>query len=175
MRKTILSSLILAAVLISAAPAARAQGQSGIGVGVETLITSEFYTDPLPGVATLTYDTGLFQIGGMLMLLSVDDSVTVLGAGGRFYYGIHRGERSDFAVGGGLALINTDVAGAPDSTTDFHLEGGGKIRAFLTSNVALTSTVGIGFVIADNDGGNEDVFGITGNLNASVGISYYFW
>jgi len=173
MRKTIIISLTLAAVLISAAPAAQAQDRAGIGVGVETLITSEFY-DPFPGVATLTYDTGVFQIGGMLILLSVEDNVTVMGAGGRFYYAIHRGERSDFSVGGGLALVNTDPDGAADSTNDFHLEGGGKIRAFITPNVALTSSLGIGFVLADDDSG-PDVFGITGNLNASVGISYYFW
>ena len=174
MRKTIIISLALAAVLFGAVPAAQAQERAGFGVGVETLITSEFYTDPLPGIATLTYDTGVFQIGGMLMLFSYDDNFTVLGAGGRFYYGIHRGERSDFSVGGGLALVNTDPEPG-SSYTDFHLEGGGKIRAFITPNVALTTSLGIGFVIADNDGGDQDVFGLTGNLNASVGISYYFW
>jgi hypothetical protein len=169
MRKTIIL-IGFASVLLAAAPA-EAQDRSGIGVGVETIITNEFGT-PFPGVATLTYDTGVFQIGGMLAFVSVEDTVTVLGAGGRFYYGIHRGERSDFAVGGGIALVNTNPDGPGDSNTDFHLEGGAKIRAFITPNVALTTALGLGIVLADND---TDIFGIVGNLNGSVGVSYYFW
>jgi hypothetical protein len=171
MRKTIIL-IGFASVLFAAAPA-EAQERSGFGLGVETTITSEF--DALPGVATFTYDTGVFQIGGMFTLVAVDDTVTVIGAGGRFYYGIHRGERSDFAVGGGIALVNSDPAGGGDSSTDFHVEAGAKIRAFITPNVAMTTALGLGILIADNDGGNQDVFGIVGNLNGSVGISYYFW
>jgi hypothetical protein len=172
MRKTIIL-IGFASVLTAAAPA-QAQGRSGFGLGVETTITSEFGT-PFPGVATFTYDTGTFQIGGMFTLVAIDDTVTIIGAGGRFYYGIHRGERSDFAIGGGLALINSDPAGGGDSTTDFHLEGGAKIRAFITPNVALTTALGLGIILADNDGGDQDVFGIVGNLTGAVGISYYFW
>ncbi|HTM19395.1 MAG TPA: hypothetical protein VL172_02770 [Kofleriaceae bacterium] len=172
MKQTIFLSAI-ATVLYTAAPA-HAQARSGIGVGVETTVTSELVA-PYPGVATLTYDTGVFQIEGLLTFISYDNNVTYLGAGGKFWYGIHRGERSDFSVGGGLAIINTNPDGPGDSATDFHLEGGAKIRAFLTPNVALSTTLGLGIVIADNDGPNDDVFGIAGNLLGSVGLSYYFW
>jgi len=165
-------------LLIAAAAPARAQGRSGFGVGAETLLTGEFDTyfgNVYPGVATLTWDSGMFQVEGMLLFADVDNGGTLLGLGGRFYYVIHQGDRSDFSVGGGLALVNVNPDGPRDSWTDIHLEGGGRLRAFLTPNVAFTAGVGIGVLMADNDGDNQDAFGLVGQLMGSLGFTYFFW
>lgn len=178
MHKTIVTGSVLALVLVLVGPA-EAQPRSGVGIGIETNLGGELPVTgvaPLPGAVTLTYDTGSLYAGGSLTFLNIDDSATVFAIGGRGYFPIHDGDRSDFALGGGFTIINTDF-NAGESDTSFLIELGGRLRAFLTANVALSAGVGIGILVADSGGPppDDNAVGLLGNLTGSAGISYFFW
>lgn len=159
------------------APATTTTESSNMALGIETFITG----DLIPGVGnvaatglpTFTWDANTFHIDASLLFASVDNAGDILGLGGKAYFRVHRGSRSGFFVGGGLLLVNVN----PDvgnGGTDIHLEVSAKIRAWLTPNVAVHTTVGIGAVIGDNDNNTPDVIGLGGRLLATVGISYHF-
>ena len=174
-RSLILAVFIATSMLLPRA--ADGNEKTGLGIGAETFLTTPLATFGVtPGVATLTYDTSVWRVSGLLAMLTQEDSVTILGFGGRFYYPIHRRHDSDFSIGGGLAILNTNPDPG-DSDTSFHIEGGAQLRAFLTDNVALSSTVGLAIVVADDDGPAPDdsSFGILGQLVGSFGVTYFFW
>lgn len=180
MRNLSISFLAALAFTLATTQSASAQERSGVGVGVGTMLTSQLspFGGAAPGVAQLTYDTGAFYITGMLALTVEDEDETVIGIGGRFYFPVHNGDRSDFSLGGGLALVNTDpdAAGA-ESDTSVFMEFGGRMRAFLNANVALDAGVGIGILVADEGGAapDDNAFGLLGNLVGSLGMTYFFW
>ncbi len=179
MRKHTLMILAIASFLGVLAAPARAQ-RSGVGIGVETVLTGELATyggTNYPGAATVTYDSGTFYAGGMLSLVNVDNGGTIFGLGGRFYFPVHRGSSSDFALGGAVAIVNNNPDGPAETDTSVHLEVGGRIRAWLTPNVSLDAGVGIGILVADQGGPppNDNAFGLLGNLVSNLGISYFFW
>lgn len=150
---------------------------SSIGVGVQTFITGDLVpglgNTPAPGLPTVTYDAGKFHIDGSLVFALIDNVADVFGLAGKAYVRLHEGSRSEFFLGGGLMLLNID----PDvgsGGTDIHLEASAKIRAWLTPNVAVHTSVGIGVVMGDEDNNTPDVIGLAGRLLATVGISYHF-
>ncbi len=133
-------------------------GQSGIGLGAEATLTG------LAG-ATFIYDAGPWRIdvvAGMEDQDRGDDPEFFLA--GRFFWVIHRGERSDFSLGGGVGLLTND------RDTDIHIEGGAQVRVFLSDNVALNGSFGLGLVAGDNDR-----TGVGGQLLGAAGIAYYFY
>lgn len=167
---TLLAGLLLVAgLLASSATSAQAQEDmsmaspsqaSGIGVGVESMLSG-------PSGPTLVYQTPTFHVEGILGVFDRPNTSILLA--GRFYYQVHSGELSDFSVGGGLGLLNTDAPG--DNDTDIHLEAGAKIRVFLAPNVALSSSLGMA-VVADDA---NDTAIIAGRLQGTMGITYFFF
>jgi hypothetical protein len=180
MRKLSIPFLAAIALTLATTAPASAQDRSGIGVGVGTMLVSELspFGGASPGVAQLTYDTGSFYVSGLLAMAVEDGGDTVLGLGGRVYFPVHNGDRSDFAIGGGLALVNTDPdSPMMESDSSVFMEFGGRMRAFLNANVALDMGLGIGIVVADDGGPGPDnnAFGLVGNLVGSLGATYFFW
>ena len=176
MRKLPLIS-IAGLVLLLGSPSANAQraeasfeasasGSSaggGIGVGVEATLTG------LAGAA-LVYDAGTFRIDGVLGFASRGDTDFFLA--GRFWYVLHTGDNSDFAIGGGLGIVDDDNGGpmGDNDDIDIHIEAGAQIRAFLTSNVALSAAGGFGFILDEGD----DFLGFGGQLMGTMGMTYFF-
>ncbi len=148
-------------------PAASAQGSSsaglGLGLGVEATLTG------LSGAA-LVYDAGAFRIDGVLGIATQGNTDFFLA--GRFWYVLHTGDNSDFAIGGGLGIEDDDGGGpmGDENDIDLHVEAGAQIRAFITANVALSASGGFGFIVDEGD----DFLGFGGQLMGTMGVTYFF-
>ncbi|MEM9490961.1 MAG: hypothetical protein AAGC55_17565 [Myxococcota bacterium] len=151
MNRCALSLLIaVTALLIPATSSA----ERGFGLGAQVMLTG-------PVGASVTYDTGVFHIDG---LLGLDDNDVTLG--GRFFYRVHDRGVSDLSIGGGLAIVD-------EGDTDVHLEAGAKIRVWLVSNVAFNATVGVGLIIQGEDDAYNDLV-LGGQVTGLLGITYFF-
>jgi hypothetical protein len=168
---------ILAAVLLAAsAGVASAGGQAGsLGVGAEYQIASGLFGGaavagvPIGG-PSVNYDAGAFHVGGYLTIADGDGpDNTTIGLGGRFFYHVHSTAMSDFSVGGTLGFVNFDV-GPDDRNTALFLEPGVQIRAFITSNVALSFNAGLVIGAIDASG-----FAMAGQATGVAGVHYYFF
>lgn len=162
------NSLMIAAFLFLAPAAAHAGGSEGtIGVGAEMNLFGI-------GGASVNYDAGDFHVGGFLGFADSDDTGdhTEIRLGGRFYYHLHSTAMSDFSAGGGLGFVHEDATSdtADDDHTDFYIDLGAQMRAFITSNVALSFGLGIGVATADAEG-----VIVSGQPNISGGVHYYFF
>ena len=146
-------------------------GTRSIGVGVEQTLGGI-------GSATFVYDAGRWHIDALLGFRTVDvgaDDYREISLAGRFFFTIHRAERADFSIGGGIGLINTDLA--DEGGTAIHLEGAAKIRAFLVPNVALSASLGLLIVASDDEDLIDDADTISlGNaqLGGAFGLTYFF-
>lgn len=174
--KACIASLIAVLALTLSASTASAQegGQRGLGVGAQSMLTSDSILHFNGGVAggSITYDAGAFHIDGIFGLFSRNG--TSFGLGGRFWYTIHGGGLADLSVGGGLGFADDDDGDG----TDVHFEAGLKMRLFLVSNVALSATLGLGFIFEDDDDGDgdadDDTFVLAGQNVSGMGITYFF-
>jgi hypothetical protein len=180
-RQLLVSCALGAALSVAIAPrTAAAQGSeaSGVGVGVQGMLTSAteiptgvdtFVDVPVLAGPAVTYQTPKFHVDGILSY-GDDDSVTVLGVGGRFYYELHSTQASDLSVGGGIGFMSVDFGIDSDSAILF--EAGGKIRAFLAPSVAVNASLGLGYIagLADRD---YILFG--GQLVGAIGVTYFFF
>lgn len=154
--------------MLSGAASAPAYAQDGaggasLGLGAEAMLTG-------PGGAALVYDMGQLRIDGILSFVSANG--TNIGLGGRALWVVHKGANSDFSLGGGLGFINSDPDGPADSTTDLHVDAIAQVRAFLTDNVAVSTSFGFG--VAFNDGEEDNRFGFGAQFVSSAGLVYYF-
>ncbi|MCK6547497.1 hypothetical protein L6R52_16735 [Myxococcota bacterium] len=147
------------------------------GLGVETMLISPFLgagnvVNGPGGALALSYDASRFRIDGLLSLAHTESDVTLFGLGGRFFYVVDKGKTADFSVGGGLALgfADDDDGNDEDSDLRLSLEGAAQIRVFLASNVAFSTTVGLGFSFGDA----PFVMGLGGQLSGALGLIYYF-
>ena len=156
--KQIITLATLALTLI-ALPAASAQAE-GLGIGAQAMLTG-------PTGASLTYDAGPFHVDGIFGLTAGNE--TRFGLGAQFWYVINGGGVADLSVGGGIGVEDEG-----NDDTDFHLSGGLKLRLFLVSNVALSSTLGLGFIFDDDDVNDEEDIVLTGQTLGSMGITYFF-
>lgn len=154
-----------------------AGGGAAWGVGVETPITFSLAGGGLAGIApiglaSVVYDAGNFHVDGLLGFATVEDGDTLIDLGGRVFFVVHDSAAADFSLGGGLSILHTspdnDLA---DDDTDIHLEGGAKIRAFITPNVSMHAQVGVGVLLEDE---GSDVLGIFGELFGGFGVTYFF-
>jgi hypothetical protein len=163
--RTPCSVAIAALCLAAAAPAARAQGSEGVGlgVGVESSLTG------ISGPAVV-YQAPNFHVHGILGLFDTDGR-TQIDLAGRFFWKLHSTAASDFGLGGGLGIRNIDNDPG-ESDTQLHLELGAQIRAFVTANVALGATLGLGF---DNGEGDDDLTLLDGQLVGAIGLTYFFF
>jgi hypothetical protein len=178
MRKLMIIAAIATVGLIVSARAAHAQEKpTGVGVGVETLLTASIpgtSFSQAPGAATFVYSGGVFHIDALLTFISYEENDLIFGVGGRFFYQVHGNARADFSIGGGLGIIHTDHEPDPqDDETDIHLEIATKLRTFIAPNVAIHAVMGLGIVLADNPGG--DRIGLVGQLAGSFGLTYFFF
>jgi hypothetical protein len=162
--RALFSVLSIASLLTLARPAAAAPG-GGTGIGVGAARTLTDISGP-----TLVYQAPMFHLEGMLGFLDSQGNTTI-DAAGRFFYEIHTAAAADFSLGGGLGFSNLD--NGADTFTDLHLELGAQIRAFVTSNVALTAALGFGIVSVD--GAGDNIVSLLGDLTGGFGINYFFW
>jgi hypothetical protein len=155
----------------------------GPGVGMESNLGG------LTG-ASFVYDFGKFRIDALFGLShesNVNGSgvdITDFGIAGRFFYVVHRMERADFGLGGGLGIVHESLSdGAGPNETNIQIELAAQIRVFLAPNVALLGSLGFAVTTADNEvllGGavvgarGNGTFGIGGQLLAGFGATYYF-
>src|SRR5215813_3017737 len=173
MRKTLVISLLLCA---SVAASQELVDGHGPGVGVE---------ENLGGLTggSFVYDAGRFRVDAILgiahLSLHGGGSITDFGIGGRFWYVLHRMERADFSIGGGVAIVHEDNP----SDTNVHLELAAQIRVFIAPNVSLSGSLGFVIVTADNDvildgpvttNNGTGAFGFGGQLLAGLGATYFF-
>jgi hypothetical protein len=163
MRTTLVSLLVLG-TLATAANAQTAEGH-GPGIGVE---------QDLGGLTggTFVWDGGSFRIDvlfGLAHLSIPGPDETDFGIGGRFWFVVHRMERADLGIGGGVAVVREEIGDQHE--TNIHIEGGAQIRAFIAPNVALLASLGLTIVTADNFIiNNSPVVGMTNNATGSVGV-----
>lgn len=163
-RIALIASAASLVALTSTASAQEAERPTALGVGIQGFLVDGLATGP-----SVTFQTPMFHIEGILSVIDDAGDDTDVGIGGRFWYAISQTERSDFSVGGGLALlIDDDMAG--DDDTDIELDLGAQLRAFIVPNVAISATLGFGVVVTDGD----DFLGLVGDLLGQVGISYFF-
>jgi len=174
--RTAIVCLVLALTASTAAAQEVVVEGHGPGVGIE---------ENLGGLSggSFVYDAGKFRIDAILGIAHTSDrgngSDTVFGLGGRFFYVVHRMERADFSLGGGLAIVHDDAA----SETNVQIELSAQIRAFIAPNVALFGSLGFVIVTADNalilngpitSNNGDGAFGFGGQLLAGFGVTYYF-
>jgi hypothetical protein len=133
----------------------------GLGLGAESLLLDG------GGSVALTYAAPSFRFQGLLGLTVVEDGPTLLTAGGRFLFRVHRAGRADFSVGPGIGLGFRD---APlDDDLFVTLEGVAQARVFVVESVSLNGSLGLGLRIDD-----RFALGIGGNLTGGLGFTYYF-
>jgi len=169
------TSLLTSLLLCAAVGTASAGGQAGsIGVGAQYQLSGI-------GGLSINYDAGQFHVGGSLGFSDPQGAEpATFELAGRFYYHVHHSAFADFGLGGSIGFASVPVGmGGNTRNTDVFLEPGFEIRAFLSSNVALSATAGI--VIGAADAGGVAIAGSTiggtgGPLfDAGVGIHYYFY
>jgi hypothetical protein len=170
------TKLAVMALLACGATPALAGGQpDSLGVGAEYMMNG------VAGGLSLNYDLGKLHFGGFLSFLDGggnDD--TDYSLGGRVYYHLHSTAMSDFGIGGALGFYSDDDPMDGNRDTYLFLEPGIQIRAFVTSNVALSFNAGFVFALQDADGtfltggtaGGEDGFG---GVTGGAGVHYYFF
>jgi hypothetical protein len=170
MRNLLVSSAILGAGLLVHASDAHAGGSPGsLGVGAEFTLLGM-------GGASINFDQGDFHVGGFLGIYDDDagpNDIDIVEVGARFFYHLHSTAMSDFSIGGQIGFRQMSIEDADDDT-DFTIDLGAQIRAFVASNVAISATIGIG-VFSDNDDGGNDFVVLTGDLVGIAGIHYYFF
>jgi len=160
-----MKSTLAVVLALAASTTAWAGGQEGaIGVGAETQINGT-------GGISVNYDAGKFHVGGFLGFNDPpgpDNTEFAIGA--RFYYHVHKTAMSDFSVGGNLGIDSVPQMMGNNRNTLLFLEPSIQIRAFVTSNVALSFTAGI--VIGAVDAGG---LAVDGQVTAAAGVHYYFF
>jgi hypothetical protein len=179
MRKIIASFSLMALLLVVASgEASAARGsEHGIGVGV---------TQTLAGISggTFVYDAAAFHIVGLLGFETIDrapaDDTTRFALGGQFLFHVSTTAQSDFSLGAGLTFVSVD--NGPD-TSNVDIELLAQIRAFIVPNVALSASLGIAIINANDiaiangqvvDGGGGTSVALGGQVVGNVGITYFF-
>jgi hypothetical protein len=168
MRNLMIMTALGTALLATQAGDAAAGGEEGtIGVGGEFTLLGV-------GGLSVNYDAGMFHAGGFLGYSDADLAFVdagIIDIGGRFFYHVHDTAMSDFSVGGQVGIRHFSIEEPADDETDFTVDLGGQIRAFIVPNVAISATLGLGLVADD---GEEDGFVLTSDITGICGIHYYF-
>jgi hypothetical protein len=143
----------------------------GFGIGAAAVATVRGTNDSVPNIlATWGDSAGRFHVEGLVGLRHY--GTTGFDIGVRGWYHLHAASSADFSLGGGFALLS-NKANVPGSSrqTDFALELGAQIRAFVVPNVALLGSVGMRVYIPDS--GDSDLL-FSGDLTGALGIAYFF-
>jgi hypothetical protein len=137
----------------------------GLGIGIQAFLGG-------PAGLSITYDPGSFRIDGILAFAldsQEPDDVVNLVLAARAFVPLKETAVADFSIGGGFEM---DYISAGDSDVDITIAALLQIRAFITTNVALSFTGGLGFVL-DGDDGDSTVF-LGGQLTANAGATFFF-
>ncbi len=164
MKKTLLAAMIVFASFAFVGTA-RAGGQpNSIGVG------AEFQLSGIGGLS-INYDAGKFHAGGFFGYFDPrGPNNTTIDVGGRFFFHLASTATSDFSLGGSLGIQSiNNPQGNANRDTNVFIEPSFQIRAFITSNVALSFTGGIEIGAAD-----ASELNLSGNIVGEGGIHYYF-
>ncbi len=180
MKTSRLAALGVLALSSSAGPALAGGQADSLGVGAEYMMNG------FTGGASVNYDLGKLHFGGFLSFVDTgddNDDTTDYSIGGRVYYHLHSTAMSDFGIGGGFGFYSDQVRDGGDTErfTYMFLEPGIQIRAFVTSNVALSFSLGIVLALQDakgvalSGGVIDNDRGIGGSVTGGAGIHYYFF
>jgi hypothetical protein len=166
MRKILTSSFVLA-ILLAAAPAFAGGSKGSIGVGADLPLAGGV----LPEVA-VDFDAGAFHVGGGLGIQNpAGPNNTDVDVSGHFYFHVASTAMADFGVGGDILFQSLgNGPGNNGTTTNFYLEPGAQIRAFIASNVALSLTFGMSIGVGDS---SDFFFGA--RPEGEAGFRYYFF
>jgi hypothetical protein len=159
-------TLLVATIVMASFGTASAGGQAGsVGVG------AEYQLEAALGGLSVNYDAGKLHAGGYLGFNDPEGgNNTDVVVGARFFFHVASTAMSDFSVGGSLG-IHSHYEGAPaNRQTDLFLEPAFQIRAFISSNVALSFTGGISIGTID-----ASEVRITGQATGIAGVHYYFF
>jgi hypothetical protein len=143
-----------------AAPTASRGG--GIGLGVGAMLEG-------PRGLSFAYDGGVWHLDALFGATSNGD--TTFGVGVRGWFHLHSGAAADFSLGGGVGFARGRIE-VPLGRRDrdvVNIEVGLLVRAFVVSNVALSTFGGIALLTGDADG-----FRLGGQLLGGIGITYFF-
>jgi len=142
---------------------------AGIGVGAGVTLTGGAF-------GQFVYDQPIWHLEGLFTFGSFSnggaDRATAIGFGAGGWYHFHRGQASDFSLGGALT-VQTVSAGGGGSATVTAFEPGAQVRAFITPNVALSARVGLAFQFGDTMGGGTDIQ-LLGQAQGAFGFTYFF-
>jgi hypothetical protein len=151
-----------------------------IGIGIERTLGGI-------AAATFVYDAGSWHIDALVGVLNVDrdpaDDYMRVVVAGRFFYVVHRAERADLSLGGGVGFISeADETAGDEDETNIHIEAAAQIRAFLVPNVAISASLGVLVIEADDrviggaDEGNDGVgvISLSGDVVGAFGLTYFF-
>jgi hypothetical protein len=146
-----------------------ASSGSGRGFGLGAAEVFNVPVGPLANILATWGDSGgRFHVDGLFGFSHRDTSNFDLGVRG--WYHIHAASSADFSLGGGFGLISWKPS--PGSRqTDFEMQIGAQVRAFIVSNVGLLASLGMAFYFPDS---GSSTFAIGGDVTASLGIAYYF-
>jgi hypothetical protein len=156
---------VAALVVLGAASSARAEtpvhGNFGLGIadtlGGPTGINGVFDAGPWHAEATLA-----------LSSTGAGENTQRFDLAGHGWFHLHSGASSDFSVGGGLSFARIDPPGDGNSST-VGIDLGFQIRAFVTSNVAVSATGGLQVLTGDGDG-----FLLGGQPVGAFSLTYFF-
>lgn len=171
MKKVRAVSFALAAALVAlaggsaqaqeTAPVAAAPARGGFGAGYAAMLDG-------PSGLNLIFDGGGWHADAIFGVTGGNGTGLDLGARGWFH--LHNSNAADLSLGGGLGMIYRDPEGMGESSNIIRIDVGAMIRAFITSNVAVSAFAGLGVATGDGDG-----FALTGQPLGSLGLAYYFW
>jgi hypothetical protein len=149
-------------------PATQHRSSSGSNAGALGVGGTAFLSG-LAG-ANVVYDMGAFHLEGLLGFVRQPVGMTNattwnVGVGG--WYHLAMGDNSDFSLGGTVGFAHYTLG---EGDTDFRVEPGAMIRAFVTSNVAVHARLGLAFVFNEN----SDMFMLGSDVVGGFGATYFF-
>lgn len=129
-----------------------------------------------PTGLNVVFDGGLWHAEATLGLSSQNDTSRI-DVGGHGWFHLHTVASADFSVGGGLNVARLDppgdrpagLGGGSNASTVIGIDMGFQIRAFVTTNVAVSVSGGLQVLTGDDDG-----FVLGGQPVGAWGLTYFF-
>jgi hypothetical protein len=168
-------ALVAALALVAAAGTAQAQetapaapARGGLGIGAAAMLRG-------PSGLNVVFDAGRWHADAILGIAGDDGGGpggggTAIDLGARGWFHLHNSTNADFSLGGGFGFQMLDPDGPAESVNFISIDIGAQIRAFLTSNVALSAFGGLAVLAGDADG-----FALDGQPVGALGLTYFFW
>jgi hypothetical protein len=146
----------------------------GLGVGVNGMIDSRDFANSVPALSVL-YEMDKIRFGGLFGFnIITKGQPKIFKFGGQFFYKLHGNQTADFSLGGLLGM--RIIADYPVDQTDVGLllGLGAQVRAFIVTNVSLDASLGLGLLVDLNDK-SQTAVALSGDVMATIGLTYYFY